>query len=226
MKLTKDILESSGVHYSVADGVLSALLLYMDKFGVNTPLRLANYLAQMNHESNGFRIRVENLNYSEQALLSVFGKYFTDMPGTGKALAKSYARKPEAIANLVYANRMGNGPTESGEGWLFRGRGPIMLTGKSNYARYSKVAGFDFVKEPDKLAELNPGVKCSLWYWQTNGLNELADLDKGVLPTAMMHSSQIKELPIIQITKSINGGLNGLQDRIRYLTLSKKALDL
>jgi putative chitinase len=134
------------------------------------------------------------LNYSAKALNTVFPKYFTR---AGRS-AEEYARNPEKIANVVYANRMGNGDIASADGWRYRGRGPIQLTGRSNYAAFGTAFGVDVLKNPD-LVQTNKeiGLMAAVWFWNKNGLNELAD------------AQDIKAM-----TKRINGGYNGLEDRI------------
>ncbi|MBB1487702.1 glycoside hydrolase family 19 protein [Oceanospirillum sediminis] len=172
-------------------------------FGINTPLRVAHFLAQLAHESGSLRYVSENLNYSAKALRAVFGKYFpTDQE------AEAFARQPEKIANRVYADRMGNGDEASGDGWSYRGRGLIQLTGKDNYQRFSQAVGQDAVASPDLLAE-NPdlAVATAGWYWNSRSLNEYADQDD-----------------IKQITRRINGGYNGLEDREEYLVRAKNVL--
>ena len=160
------------------------------EFGVNTNLRKAHFMAQIEHESN-LKPVSENLNYSETALLSVFGKYFT--PET----AKEYARQPEKIANIVYANRMGNGDTASGEGWKFRGKGFIQLTGKNNYKSLTEYTGIDYVSYPEMLLNEPDAMIAALWFWKANGINKYADLDD-----------------CEKVTRKINGGTNGLVRRM------------
>ena len=179
------------------------LQLAMIRYNINNPSRIRAFLAQVGAESGQLSAVVENLNYSAKALRSVFGKYFkTD------AEAEKYARKPEAIANVVYANRMGNGDTASGEGWKYRGRGLIQLTGKDNYAKatngmYALPMGVDFVDEPNVLANPDYAAQSAAWYWETNGLNALAD---------QLETSDETEV-FKAITKRINGGYNGLEER-------------
>ena len=157
----------------------------------------AHFFGQCAHESGGFKVFSENLNYSAEGLTKIFKKYFPTVASTA-----GYARKPEKIANKVYANRMGNGPESSGDGWLYRGRGPIQLTGKDNYTAFSKEIG-----RPDVLS--NPDLVCgelafesALWFFRKNGL--LAIADKGVTDAI-----------ITQITKRVNGGTHGLDDRLK-----------
>lgn len=157
--------------------------------GITTKQRKAMFFAQLDHES-GLKPISENLNYSAEGLLRVFGKYFTPIT------AKQYARQPQKIANRVYANRMGNGSELSGEGWKYRGRGFIQLTGKNNYQELSKWSNVDYVNEPDKLLNEADAMISALWFWTTNNLNSFAD--KG---------------DVLGATKRINGGTNGLADR-------------
>jgi len=164
-----------------------------DKSGLTTKLRLAHFMAQIDHESRLKPIS-ENLNYSEKGLLTTFGKYF------GNLTAKSYARKPEKIANRVYANRMGNGNESTGEGWKYRGRGFLQITGKSNYFRLANDTDLDCFKNPDLLLEEANALISALWFWELKGLNKLADKND-----------------INAITKIINGGFNGLPHRKELL---------
>jgi putative chitinase len=160
----------------------------------------AHFFGQCAHESGNFTVFTENLNYSADGLTKIFKKYFPTL-----AVAQGYARKPEKIANKVYANRMGNGPEASGDGWKFRGRGPIQLTGKSNYTAFSQdIDRDDVLTDPDIVAtEL--AFESALWFFRKNGL--LAIADRGV-STAI----------ITQITKRVNGGTHGLNDRIAKTT--------
>ncbi|MCP5106791.1 MAG: hypothetical protein GY950_25635 [bacterium] len=175
----------------------------MPKFGIDTPLRKAHFLAQVAHESGSFRYSSENLNYSADALRRVFGKYFpTD------ELAAQYARKPEKIASRVYGNRMGNGDEASGDGWKYRGRGLIQLTGHDNYTRCGKAIGLNLEEDPGQVAE-NPEVSVAVvcWYWESNNLNHYADQDD-----------------VKKVTKRINGGYIGLKDREENLERAKHVL--
>lgn len=185
--------------------IVEYLNRYAEEFGITTPLRWAHYLAQIAHESGELRYTEENLNYSAESLLKIFGKYFN------KANVNAYARQPQKIANRVYANRMGNGNELSGEGWKYRGRGIIQLTGKSNYTEYKKYCGFDVVKEPELIAKPVGAIRSSMWYWSKNGLNKLADQNLS-----------------LEISRKVNGSNkpNGLEDRLKYLDRAKKALGL
>ena len=177
------------------------LAAWAEKFGINTKLRMAHFLAQCAHESAGFTAVTENLNYSADGLLKTFPKYFTPEQ------AREYARQPERIANRVYASRMGNGPEASGDGWRYRGRGYIMLTGRENYERFneSDVCTEDVMRQPDALMKFPLNQVVAGWFWETNGLSELADRDD-----------------CDAITRRINGGLNGLADRKFILRRLKK----
>jgi len=179
----------------IPEKVLSQIPQIIDKFQINTSLRLAHFLAQCSHESWNFTATTENLNYGPVALLSTFKKYFPALPK-----AEEYARKPEKIANLVYANRMGNGPESSGDGYKYRGRGYIQLTGKVNYQAFDKVVEEDIVNQPELVATKYPLLSAA-WYWNSRSLNTVAD-------------GGTTELEIARVTKRVNGGANGLTDRI------------
>jgi putative chitinase len=181
----------------VPDTVIAQIPGVMEKFGVNTPLRLAHFLAQCGHESGGFRLTQENLNYSAKGLMGIFKKYFPT-----QALADAYARKPEKIANKVYGNRMGNGPETSGEGFKFRGRGYIQLTGKQNYTAFDLAVEDDILANPD-LVSTKHALASAAWFWKKNGLNLIADTGS---------STEV----ITKITKRVNGGTIGLADRIKH----------
>lgn len=155
------------------DGILKVLSEEMINSGIDTPLRVCHFLAQLSHESAGFSRDKENLNYGEAGLLKTFGKYFKD------GLEKKYARKPEMIANRVYANRMGNGSEDSGDGWKFRGRTWIQLTGKNNYAKYSKIIFGDtrLLENPDLALDPTVSAKIACAFWNQSNLNKFADKD-------------------------------------------------
>lgn len=143
----------------------------LNSYFINTPLRLAHFFAQIEAES-GLKPISENLNYSAEGLRNTFRRHFATL-----AIANQYARKPEAIANRVYANRMGNGNEASGEGWKFRGRGFIQITGKNNFIRLSKDTRIDYLNNPDWLLREADSMISALWYWNTTKLNKYADLD-------------------------------------------------
>ena len=171
----------------------------LNKYQVNTPLRLAHFFAQIDHES-GLKPIEENLNYSAEGLGKTFKKYFPSV-----AIAYNYARKPELIANLVYANRMGNGNNQSGDGYRYRGRGFIQITGKFNYQKLSKDTNLDYTGTPDLLLTEADAMLSALWFWNDKKLNLLADKDD-----------------ILKVTKIINGGKNGLEHRQELLEKYKK----
>lgn len=137
--------------------------------GVTTPVRMAAFLAQIGHESNGLTTLEENLNYSVAGLLGTFPKYFD------AASAAKYARHPEQIANHVYANRGGNGSEQSGDGWVYRGRGPIQVTFKDNYAALSKYSGVDYITNPSLVSSPEHGPVSAAWFWTSNNLVTLSD---------------------------------------------------
>jgi putative chitinase len=167
-------------------------------YEINTPQRVAAFLAQCGHESGGWTVFEENLNYSAKGLTGIFKKYFPT-----EESAKPYERKPEMIANKIYANRMGNGAPESGDGYKYRGRGPIQLTGRSNYTQFAKDMFEDWqnvVENPDWVtSDREFALMSAIWFWNKNKLNVQAD------------AGDIKLM-----TKKINGGYIGLEDRINH----------
>ena len=181
----------------VPDSVISQIPGIQDKFEINSPLRLAHFLAQCGHESGGFRLVKENLNYSAKGLMGIFKKYFPN-----ETLAKAYERKPEKIANKVYSSRMGNGDEASGDGAKYCGRGFIQLTGKTNYQAFFKSIGADVNTDPTLVATQYP-LASAAWFFNKNGLHKLAD---GGATDAVVTS----------ITKRVNGGTIGLADRIKH----------
>lgn len=167
------------------------LMKVATRFEINTPLRMAAFLAQVGHESGGLSVFRENLNYSADALMRVWPKHFPS-----RLIAEQYHRQPERIANRAYANRMGNGPEQSGEGWKFRGRGAIQLTGKHNVTNFAAAMKMT-VDEAIAYLETDEGAMMSAgWFWSTNSLNRLAD-----------------DEAFLSLTKRINGGTIGLADR-------------
>ena len=180
----------------IPDTVIAQIPGVVEKFEINTPLRLAHFLAQCGHESGGFKAVSENLNYGAAGLQSIFKKYFTPES------AKEYERKPEKIANIVYANRMGNGPQASGEGYKFRGRGFIQLTGKDNYTSFDKVVEDDIIASPDLVATKYPLLSAA-WFFHKNGLHKIAD-------------EGATDAVVTKVTKRVNGGTIGLPDRIKH----------
>ena len=181
-KLTKHLPEH--VYCQILDIII--------KYKINTPLRLAHFLAQCHHESNGFNVVDENLNYSAEGLLRTFKKYFTPEQ------ANEYAHNKVRIASRVYADRMGNGDEASQDGWLYRGRGYIQLTGKDNYAAFNDQVPEDILKNPDLVATQYPMLSAA-WFWDKNKINNFIDTD---------------DASIYDVTRKVNGGLNGINERI------------
>jgi putative chitinase len=181
----------------VPDVVIAQIPSTAVKFGITTPLRLAHFLAQCGHESGGFKAVTENLNYGAKGLVGTFKKYFPTI-----TVATPYERKPEKIANKVYASRMGNGPESSGEGFKFRGRGYIQLTGKDNYTAFDKTVEDDILANPDLVATKYPLASAG-FFFKSNSLWTVCD--KGS-DTAT----------VTAVTKRVNGGTIGLEDRIKH----------
>jgi putative chitinase len=179
----------------VPDNVIAQLPDTISKFQINTPVKLAHFLAQVGHESANFKAVTENLNYGAKGLLTIFKKYFPT-----EAKAKEYERKPEKIANLVYGNRMGNGDEASGEGFRFRGRGYIQLTGKSNYKLFDAVVEEDIIANPDLVATKYPLLSAA-WFFHKNCLGKCVDAT---------------DATVTSVTKCVNGGTIGLADRLKH----------
>lgn len=172
------------------------------KYEINTTNRIAGFLAQCGHESADFTVLTENLNYGAKGLRSVFPKYFpTD------ALASSYERQPQKIANRVYANRMGNGPEESGDGYNYRGRGAIQLSGKNNYSEFAKYLGKTLDETVSYCETLDGAIESACWFWKKNNINSFCDSDD-----------------ILGMTKKINGGTIGLDERKSHYIKAKDTL--
>jgi len=190
-------LKLSNLKGHIPDAVIAMIPDTAAKFNINTPLRLAHFLAQCGHESGGFRATQENLNYSAKGLNGIFRKYFPT-----EAAAAAYARQPQKIASKVYGNRMGNGNEASGEGYKFRGRGYIQLTGKENYTAFGKAIGEDILSNPDVVSS-KYALLSAAWFFSKNGLHKIAD-------------SGASDAVVTQITKRVNGGTIGLADRIKH----------
>jgi putative chitinase len=178
----------------IPESVISQIPEVVTKFGIDTPLKLAHFLAQCGHESGGFRVVSENLNYSAQGLRNIFPKYF---PGN---LSESYSRNPQKIANKVYGGRMGNGPESTGEGFKFRGRGYIQLTGKDNYTAFGRAINEDIVNNPDLVSTKYPLLSAA-WFFSKNCLRRVTDASN----TA-----------VTNVTRCVNGGTIGLADRLKH----------
>jgi putative chitinase len=190
-------MNTEGLKGHVPDSVIEQIPSVATKFGIDNPLRLAHFLAQCGHESGGFKIVRENLNYSADGLQKIFKKYFP----TPEAAA-AYARQPEKIANKVYGNRMGNGDEASGDGYKFSGKGFIQLTGKDNYTAFDKTVDDDILANPNFVATKYPLLSAA-WFWNKNGLNAIAD-------------GGATDEVVTKITKRVNGGTIGLADRLKH----------
>ena len=182
--------------------IMEIFTKYFDKYEINTVNRCAGFLAQCGHESGGFTIFKENLFYSEKGLMTTFKKYFPTIASTN-----GYVKNPEKIANKVYAGRMGNGPEASGDGWKYAGKGAIQLTGKSNYEAFGKAKGISTDEVSNYLRTLEGAIESALWFWSSRGLNTTCDKDD-----------------IISMTKKINGGTIGLEDRKAHYISFKQTL--
>jgi len=203
-----DLIQGTGCTEKVAEVWLPYFNTIPKNFGIDTPLRMAAFLAQVGHESGGLSLLEENLNYSAEGLANVWPKRYAKRLQNGlyaknsvgrylpSTLAIQIARKPVLIASNTYANRMGNGSVESQEGWKYRGRGLIQTTGKSNYANLTLNTGIDFVSNPDLLKEPAYALISACFFWKSNNLNVLAD-----------------KKDIVSLSKAINGGIIGLEHR-------------
>jgi putative chitinase len=194
MQITQEQLGACIGNNPYLDHWTEALNKILPDYGIDTPQRVAAFVAQAAHESGGFTALHENLNYRAETLRRVFPKYFpTD------ALAQQYAHNQEAIANRVYANRMGNGPEESGDGFRYCGRGLIQLTGQQNYQSFADSIETPVEQVPDFLQTFEGAVQSACWFWENNNLNQYADSGD-----------------ILTMTKRINGGTIGLEDRQKH----------
>lgn len=171
-----------------------ALEQLLPDYNINTPKRIAAFIAQCSHESGGFKFLKENLNYRAESLMKTWPKRFPTLD-----FARQYAQNQQKIANYVYANRMGNGDEASGDGWRFLGRGLIQLTGRDNYEAFAESIETPVEEIPEYLATFEGAAQSACWFWETNNLNLWAD--KG---------------DMVMLTKKINGGTIGLEDRIKH----------
>lgn len=194
MELTKEQLKQLLPKNPYINQWHNALSQLLPDYEINTPKRIAAFMAQCAHESGEFVFLSENLNYKAESLMKIFGKYFPDM-----TTAKAYEKKPEKIANKIYANRMGNGDEASGDGFKYRGRGLIQLTGKTNYSWFAASLEISPEEAAEYMQTFEGAAQSACWFWETNKLNDLAD--KG---------------DIVKMTKVINGGTIGLDDRIKH----------
>lgn len=171
----------------------------LEEAGITTKEQVAMFLAQCGHETGGFTRFTENLNYSAERLLAVFPKYFKT-----RADAEKVARRPQEIANIVYANRMGNGDAKSGDGWKYRGRGLIQLTGRQNYVKFTNyIKKPELLEKPDEFNTIHYYIQMAIWYWKVNALETISNIET--------------------VTRRINGGLNGIEDRKK---LFKQIMDI
>lgn len=186
--------------------------MYAVYFGLDKPKRAAHFLAQCFTESGALKATSENMNYSAQRLMQVWPNRFRTLE-----FAEQYAHNPKKLANYVYANRMGNGSEASGDGWRYRGRGFIGLTGKEQYRNFNDydMCNTDVLRDPDSVAEYPLNQLCAMWFWERYKLNDIADLDDGGL---------IGETIVEKITRKVNGGLNGISTRKFYYRRFKKEL--
>ena len=201
MTITKEQLISIIGNKPIIDVILPYLNNNLEIYKLNTSLRICHFLTQVLHESGCFVYNKENLNYSTDGLLKIFPKYFN------ADTAKLYEHNPEKIANKVYANRMGNGDENSGDGFKFCGRGYIQITGRSNYTSLTKDLNVDFVKNSSLLETPQYAISSAFWFWDKNSLNDWADKDD-----------------ILTITRKINGGSNGIENRKFWLNICKQLI--
>jgi putative chitinase len=194
MELTKEQLKQLLPKNPYINQWHNALSQLLPDYEINTAKRIAAFIAQCAHESGNFVFLTENLNYKAESLLKVFPKYFKDM-----ATAKAYEKKPEKIANKIYADRMGNGNEASGDGWRYRGRGLIQLTGKTNYTWFAASLEISPEEAAEYTQTFEGAAQSACWFWETNKINQFADSGD-----------------IVTMTKRINGGTIGLDDRIKH----------
>ncbi len=192
--LTKEQLKQLIPNNPYVNEWYDALSILLPDYDINTPQRIAAFIAQCSHESAGFRFLKENLNYRAESLMRVWPRHFPNIE-----IARQYAHKQDKIANKAYANRMGNGDEASGDGWKYLGRGLIQLTGKNNYEAFAESIETPVDEIPEYLATFEGAAQSACWFWESNNLNRFAD------------AGDIKGL-----TKAINGGFIGLEDRIKH----------
>lgn len=222
MQLTiEQLIQGTGCSNKVAEVWLPYFNSIPKNFGIDTPLRMAAFLAQVGHESGGLSLLEENLNYSAEGLANTFPKRYAKKLQNGlyaknkvgrylpSILAIKIARKPVLIASNTYADRMGNGSVESQEGWKYRGRGILQITGKSNYAELTLNTGIDFVSNPDLLKEPAYALISACFFWKSNNLNRFAD-----------------KKDILSLSKAINGGIIGLEHRKALYNKACKTLQV
>ena len=193
-EFTKEQVEKI-LHKDDAQDWFDAMLEMFPKYEITTTHRVAGFLAQTAHESANYKTITENLNYSSKALNAIFGKYFK----RAGVDAQKYHRQPEKIANRIYAGRMDNGDTASGDGWTFRGGGILQLTGRYNYTEFGKTVGMSAEEATDYVRTPKGAIESACWFWKTNNINKYCDADD-----------------IVRMTKRINGGTIGLADRKKH----------
>ncbi|MBD9551573.1 glycoside hydrolase family 19 protein [Pantoea sp. PNT01] len=198
---------ATGVSNALRDAWFPHIAASLSAFQISTPLRQAHFLAQTGHESAGFLKVEEGLNYSENALTAMFGKRITAEQARAYGRNAMHVANQKMIASIIYANRNGNGDVASGDGYRYRGRGLIQITGKANYSALVKQLGADVVANPDLLLGYHFAAMSAAAWWKNHGLNDLADSDD-----------------VTSITRIINGGTNGLDDRKSRLSKSKGIL--
>jgi putative chitinase len=191
MEITLNIFKALVPHNRNPEQWFAPLNQALKDFEINTTLRIAHFMAQCSHESGDFNYTVENLNYDSNGLLKIFPYYFKSVSG-----ATLYAHNPEKIANYVYANRLGNGDVNSGDGWKYRGRGILQITGRRRYDQIGKQLSMDFITHPELVETPEFACKTAGLYWKNNNINHYADLNN-----------------ILGCTLAVNGGYNGLDDR-------------
>jgi putative chitinase len=197
---SEQLAEALHIAPAKAEEWIDAINQTFEYFDISTPEQQASFLGQCGHESAGFTALVENLNYRAESLCKVWTKRFPTLES-----AQPYHRNPEAIANHVYANRMGNGDEQSGDGWAYRGRGLIQLTGRDNYRACGEALGVDLESDPDLVSTPQFAALSAGWFWSTHGLNRIAE-------------------DIVAVTKKINGGTHGLDDRVARTERALNAL--
>ena len=197
--ITIGMLEALGVRHALAVQYAPLLAIAAHRYHIDTtPRRVAAWLATLAHESARFARLVESLNYSAEGLAATWPARYADMTGQPNALAQSIARKPATIASLTYANRMGNGPSATGDGWIYRGRGLIQITGRDNYDRSGDALGLDLILNPERLEDPYYAALSAAEWWHRHGCNALADTGD-----------------LAAVTRKVNGGLTGLDDRLK-----------
>lgn len=205
--ITAAILQELGASWRNAAQYVGPLQATAERYEINTPRRAACWIGQLAHESAKFSRVVENLNYSAEAMARTWPARYAGSDGKPNATALRIARKPEEIANLTYAGRMGNGSAWTGDGWRYRGRGLIQITGRENYQRCGEALGVDLTRRPDLLEQPMYAALSAGWFWDRAKLNDRAD-----------------RMDIAGITRAINGGTNGAADRVELTAKALRAL--